>query len=175
VKEQVNHYYDTPGHDLLRRHMSLRVRNEDGALTVSLKRGKGWREGYLAGEELEAPVPGTAGDFEGADPGQWDVPPIGVLRDEFGQLDLVRLGTVRNTRRVYRLPEGIRLEVDRTEFPDGADEYEVEAEWEDEEEVRRVVAGLLDQWGMQWTPQTKTKHQRFLEHAGLRPNSGDPL
>jgi len=172
VRHQVNYYFDTPGHDLLRRHVSLRVRDEDGRLTVSLKRGGGWSEGYLAGEELEAPVPPGVDDPSRSDPSEWNVPPVRVLRDEFKSLSLVCLGSARNTRRVYDLPEGIRLEVDRTEFPGGRIEYEVEAEWHDEEEVRRVVTRLLDGWNLRYAPQTRTKHERFLAAAGLAPKDG---
>jgi hypothetical protein len=73
---------------------------------------------------------------------------------------------------VYDLPEGIRLEVDRTEFPGNRIEYEVEAEWHDEEEVRRVVTGLLDGYNVRYSPQTRTKHERFLAAAGLAPKEG---
>jgi uncharacterized protein YjbK len=172
VKEQVNYYFDTPRHDLLRRHVSLRVRDEDGRLTVSLKRGGGWSEGYLAGEELEAPVPAGVEDPARAEPWNWDIPPVRVLKDEFESLDLVCLGSARNTRRVHDLPDGIRLEVDRTEFPGGRMEYEVEAEWHDEEEVRRVVTRLLREWKVRYSPQTRSKHERFLAAAEIARSGG---
>jgi uncharacterized protein YjbK len=161
---QVNHYYDTSDRALLGARMSLRFREEEGKSWFSLKRMGGWSEGYLRGEELEAEVREKISDPAQLDPYHWDLPPIRFLRRQFGALRLVWQGSIRNTRRVYSLGEGIRMEVDRTEFPGGRVEYEIEVECQDEEKARHLLLGLLDSRGVRWVPQTKTKQQRFLEY-----------
>lgn len=167
---QVNHYYDTADRALWRRRMCFRLREQEGRFIVALKRGRRWNDGYLVADELEAELPESIPDPRVFDPYRWDALPVQFLQKELGSPGLVWLGSIRNTRRVYALPHGMRLEVDATEFPGGAVEYELEAEWPEEEEIRATVVGLLDAWGVRWKPQTRTKYQRFLEYLG--PNEG---
>jgi uncharacterized protein YjbK len=170
IKRQVNHYYDTAHGDLLQRSQCLRLREENGRFILTLKRGRGWKNGYLDADEFELILPRRIHDPESFDPRRWDSSLARLLEAAIGSAPLVWVGAVRNTRWVYPLPNGMRLELDATVFPGERIEYELEAEWHDEEEVREAVTRLLDSSGVGWVPQTKTKHQRFLEYLDREPD-----
>jgi len=167
IREQVNHYYDTPRFELLRRHMCIRLREEQGKRILALKRGRGWRHGYLDADEAETEIPPQPIDPATFDPLSLDLLPVRILKRDLPPGPLNWIGSIRNTRRVYRLRPGLTLELDATLFPGDRTDFELEVESDDEENVRREVVGLLEEWGVRWAPQTATKHQRLLSILGL--------
>lgn len=89
--------------------------------------------------------------------------PLERLRHDFPGVErMVPLGQVQNLRIRYPLPTGDTAELDRTEFPGGGLDYELEVETEQPEEVERYLQSL----GVPLEPQSKTKFRRFLEAIG---------
>ena len=76
------------------------------------------------------------------------------------------MARIRNERR--RIPyESFLLEVDRTRYPDGTVEVEVEVETEDIEGARATVEAVARLVNVRLVEQPKTKYRRFLERVGL--------
>ncbi len=161
---QVNLYLDTPEGGLSAAHGALRLRQEGETRTLTYKRGLSQTGSFFEILELEAEVDqplwqtlasGQLPDFP--------LEPLERLRQDFpGVKRLVALGQVQNLRICYPLPTGDTAELDRTEFPGGGLDYELEVETERPEEVERHLVSL----GVPLEPQSKTKFRRFLESIG---------
>ncbi len=137
---QVNHVFDTPGRDLRGRGLTLRLREEDGRWTVTLK-GPSRRVGAARDrEELEAAIDaagaaaildGEASPLDALEPAPGPGGLLATARSLAG--DRVRsLGSFRNRRTRVRASvpgHGVAvLEIDRTELPGGRIDHEVELE-----------------------------------------------
>ncbi len=198
---QVNHYYETPENHLARARVSLRLREEtevgtpgragDGAapaaeaprflLTV---KEAGLRAGALmVRPELESELDGDAwAALRGGSThfAELDLPPIHRLReavDGFPGLALAELGTVKNLRDVFGLEdESIAMEIllDRTAYPDGSQEFELECELPQADAGRgaRVLRGLFDELDIDWRPSQVGKYVRFRRKIGRAAEGG---
>ena len=185
---QTNHVLDTEDRRLGRTRHALRLREEAGGVVLTAK-GPGREVGASTGSRIEAEIeldPRLVPDvFEGR------LDPVALLRSRLGDaayeelwrgLEAARggrplrvLGRFENDRRVVpvTLPSGLLLEVeiDRTRFPDGRVDEEVEIELPDErlaDEVERWLERTLRAAGIASTPGTP-KLARF--HASLREGS----
>jgi inorganic triphosphatase YgiF len=168
---QRNEYFDTAGGALGRRGYGLRLRDENGALRLTLK-GPGRPAGALI-ERSETEVALDHADAEALRAGLRTLGslPLAVAPDlarEAGASPLCSLGVLENERRVYDLGEA-RLELDRSLYPDGSVTHEAEIEWPDP--VRpfpeAAVRDLFERAGVPWRIEPKSKLARLLER--LRP------
>ena len=176
VVHQRNHYFDTGDGCLVRRGLMLRVRDEDGEINVTLKgpakcHGSAWvrtevEEGLE--RDLWEQILGGQRALEHV-----DVAPLRMLEPILGGRTLKLLGWVDNERRIHRLSSGpldLTVELDRTRFPDGSEEYELEVE-EDrhrQEAAETCLREMMSELGLSWELQSKGKYQRFREKLGDR-------
>lgn len=191
-KRQLNHVFDTADGRLRRQRYSVRLRFEDGCPILTAK-GPGRRvsgdtavrdeaeatiderlaRDILAGardpvQVLRQRVP--AGAFE---------PLWRGLAEARGGLPLETMGAFENRRRVVpvRLPSGVALEVeiDRTRFPDGHEDDEVEIELPSHElaaEVEDWLAARASEAGVATAPATP-KVARFYARRSEPPARAD--
>lgn len=167
---QVNLYLDTPEGGISAAHGALRLRRERETRTLTYKRGLSQTGSFFEILELEAEVdePLWQALASGLLP-ELPLEPLERLRQDFpGVKQLVPLGQVQNLRIRYPLPTGDTAELDRTEFPGGGLDYELEVETERPEEVERHLHTL----GVILAPQSKTKFRRFLEAVGRARERG---
>lgn len=197
VRQQRNHYFDTPAGELRQRHYGLRLREEEGAgFTVTLKGPSRIQDGVTVRREDERAVAGeearrwlAAGttlreiglplreDLAGIR-GDAQVRSLGMLANERRSFDVraphVELGEAASVPagdRAEKTPRGVdfTLEIDRSLHADGAVEWELEVELSDEAAaaVRAGLQAWLAHAGVPWRPQTRGKFRRFLEHRGI--------
>lgn len=177
VIEQRNHYLTDPDGTLTKGRVMLRVRERwevvdaerrliDAVMTAKRKRSdahgifvadehehavelKAWRA-FTAGE-------GTMEGLEGA--------ALAWVRGEVGLKALAVQGAMTNRRHVVPWA-GLTLEVDRTEYPDGTVDAEIEVETDDPEAARGLLDRLAHDAEVALTPQSLTKYERFLARGG---------
>jgi uncharacterized protein YjbK len=159
--QQINHVFDTDDRRLDQQKYAVRLRVEDGASILTAK-GPGRIVGAHASSRTEAEA--RIEDDVAAEVLAGRLDPIEVLRSRvhgpaFEELwsglgharagrALSEVGHFRNQRRVVRLTEpggrALDVEIDRTSFPDGHVDDEVEIEVPDEADVPAVEAWLDD-------------------------------
>jgi cellulose biosynthesis protein BcsQ/uncharacterized protein YjbK len=183
---QVNHVFDTPRRELSRHGYALRLREEQGVFTITLKGPVFERDGdpalaSKAEEEVRidaswavevlggrrSPLTTLARRARGPGPAV-----VEAARALVGSQPLERVGSFRNVRQrvgPVALPSTGRaldvvLEFDRTEFPGGRTEYEVEVEVDaaDAEVCGPALQRLFADAGVPWTTST-SKAGRFFE------------
>lgn len=155
--QQLNRYFlpSQPGKTM------VRIREEFGALMLTVK-GQGTRtdQGYYVRSECNSPIPPELLfqlQGEGTVSGP-DVPAcLATLTGPFRFI-----GFLFNTRRTYDW-RGLQLELDHTEYPDGAHVWELEVETPHPEQVSAQVAGVLTQAGLRWKPSEKGKFSLLLD------------
>ncbi len=168
---QENHYFDSHDLRLLRARAMFRLRRTD-RLVLGFKLGGETREtaGYFDFLEVEEAVPPETLDAALASPSTLlessYAPALAVLK-RFGRVALDYLGCLLNERRCIEGP--YRLEIDRMQFSDGAESYQVEIETDDPEGASRWVDAEMRDRGIAATPHHKTKLEEFLEHRSARP------
>ncbi|MEW6279767.1 MAG: CYTH domain-containing protein [Candidatus Eremiobacterota bacterium] len=163
--EQVNVYLDTASSQIEAMRAALRLRREGGQLLLTYKRGRAQTGAYFEIAEFEVPI--TPDQWLGLETGSSlpDLEPLQELHRDVPSLDpLVCLGRVENLRRRYPLPTGDVAELDRTVFPNGRVDYELEVETADPEAVERW---LREHAGFPLVAQQTTKYRRFLD--AIRP------
>jgi uncharacterized protein YjbK len=185
---QTNYVFDTADLSLSRARHTLRLRVEPGAALLTAK-GPTREVGTSTGSRTEAEIaiePDLAAEVL-----RGGVDPLRVLRTRLGEQGYERLwrdldaivgarplellGSFENERSVVRaiLPGGlpVSIEIDRTRFPRGRTDEEVEIEVPDERAVRDAEEWLdqtLDRAGIASMP-SSPKIARF--HAALRGGS----
>jgi uncharacterized protein YjbK len=176
VVHQRNHYFDTGDGCLVRRGLMLRVRDEDGEIIVTLK-GPAKRHGFASvrteveeglQRDLWEQILHGQGALE-----HLDAAPLRMLEPILGGRTLKLLGWIDNERRIHRLSSGpldLTVELDRTRFPDGSEEYELEVEVDRhrQEAAETYLRDILSELGLSWELQSKGKYQRFREKLGNR-------
>lgn len=171
---QVNHFFDSASHDLRRARLALRLREEAAAFVVTLKGPELGAPGVLssrAEEELAIDAATARAILESrldplaalAEGPRGETPLVRKARGLVAGAPLERLGGFENERlRVgpLRLPGAgssgpLVFELDRTRFPGGRVERELEVEVPFEaatEEVERALRDLLDRLGIGFRP-----------------------
>lgn len=163
--EQVNTYLDTPDRAVAGGRGMVRLRSENGERVLTFKRGVRVEGGYFEAREVEVPLGeaewerARAGDLEALEA----LEPLRALRDSGVRGPLAPSGEVRNLRQRFPLPSGEVLELDRTLFPNGREDFEIEVETRRPEEIRREVQALAERAGIELEVQRRTKYERFLE------------
>lgn len=160
-RRQVNHLFDTDDRRLRRSRYVVRLRTEDDAAYLTAK-GPGRRVGGDTVSRVEAEAAVDPGDVDELLAGRLE--PLCVLRrslpghayaDLWRGLDAARAcrplraaGSFENLRRVVdvTLPSGVELEVeiDRTQFPGGRVDSEIEIELPCDDLVAEVEQWLDD-------------------------------
>jgi uncharacterized protein YjbK len=169
TRELVNHYFrgDAQGR-LDRGEAMVRLRTAGGRAWLAYKSGL-VREGALfrcREEEDEIAPPLAEAILEGAqDPLALPLPSARAAREALGASPLRVAGCSRTRRTAVRLPDGDLAEIDRSTFPGGAEDWEIEIETSDPAGSERALRRLLGPPGIVLRPQTKTKYRRFLEAA----------
>lgn len=173
VHRQVNTYFDTPDGRLRRsRALMVRIRDEDGRFEVTAKDRGARQEGVRSARERSEPL--DAGDVADVLGGRrpltsLDVPLCRTLAAEAGG-PLGPIGATVNIREVYPLQGGYVAEVDRTEFPGGRVDHEVEIELREPHHTadgaRAAIAGALLEAGVPDPSPARGKYARFLESVG---------
>jgi uncharacterized protein YjbK len=163
--DQVNLYLETADRQVASGRRMVRLRREGGRWILTYKRGLQVQAGYFEAREVEAVLcAGPEADWSQADlPALEQLAPLQALRADGVAGNLSICGEVHNLRARYRLSNGDILELDRTRFPGGREDWEVEVETRRPEEVRALLAGLSDQAGVALEEQRQTKYERFLE------------
>jgi uncharacterized protein YjbK len=163
--EQVNTYLDTSEAELRERRIMARIRCEGPRVCLTVKWRPRHEAGYFQAEEREADLAARTPE-EALETGEARRV-LSKLCPETVELPAGALrvvGTLYNRRRRYRL-EGFDLELDHTNYGDGAEDFELELETADPEGAAALVRRLLAAAGAQGEPQTRTKYERFLEHV----------
>ncbi|MCA9522984.1 MAG: CYTH domain-containing protein [Myxococcales bacterium] len=158
--EQRNFYLDSPGGRLRGARVMLRVRVTQTSSVLALKRQLARPEdGYfrMYEEEVELHHP-WRGDLEVLA----QIPLVTQLAHDLGIECLVVVGEMQNLRLCYPR-ESFLLELDRTLFPDGSVDFEIEAETDEPAVVADEIAMLCASAGARFRPQTLSKFQRFLQ------------
>ncbi len=187
VIHQRNHYLDTPHGALRSRGYGLRLREESpGSISVTLK-GPASTQGALT-ERSEDEIVIERPEAERILSGQATfaslrLPSPPGIAAACAADPLSCWGVTENERRTFRLRveassgggHGLDVELDRTTYPDGSIDCELEAEWPDPEAPfpEGELRALLARAGAQWRPQEQSKLAR-LRHRGrsMLPNSG---
>jgi chromosome partitioning protein len=187
AREQLNHLFDTPRGALRAAGLALRLREEGGHFTLTAKGPSAANGDAAVADRPEEEVTLDAGwayDLLGGRRSPLDVlrtrlaPARPALLDALeaaaGNKHLQRAASFRNVRRrvgPVRLAAGeaepveLVLELDRTEFPDGRIEHEVEAEVPPEKagDAQRALEQLFAQAGLPWAPATSKMERLFAK------------
>ncbi len=191
VVDQHNVYVRDPAGLLADQRVMLRVRGAIDADTGTLRRvrltvkrrkpsrGQDEDTDVLVAEEREADVPiarWQALRHGTLDPMTLSLPPLAFLRDELGVTRTERVGVMVNRRHVVPW-NGFILEVDRTEFPGGRVEAEIEVETDHDRigEARQRLQELAAKIGVKLQPQPLGKFSRFRSYCSLDMGGGSKL
>jgi uncharacterized protein YjbK len=167
---QINHYFRSPDGRVPGDRGVVRIRVEKGRAVFGVKLGGPLRQGLASSLEYETPWEGPAEEIPSAADMLWESGFQGMkaIEEAFGgRVRLLWVGRMENRRKVYRVQGGLCLEVDASRYSSGAEDFEVELETGEPDRDRPRLEALLDDLGIRYAPQTETKYQRFLRHAGL--------
>ena len=189
---QENHFFDTADQALNRAKLACRLRREAGRFTLTLKGPTQATAGGLVSDRREEEIELGAGvaaavlaqelqplvamrEAPGMDESRRAL--IGEIETHTGGASLVRLGAFENERTrvaatldLGRGPEPFTLEFDRTTFPGGKVEYEVELELsrgEDPAAAERALASLCAAARVEGEP-APSKAKRFFAALARR-------
>jgi len=173
AREQLNHFFDTPGGALRRARLALRLREEAGRFRLTAKGPAAATadEALADRPEEEVSLDATwAFDLLGERRSALEVlvarlgprhpPLVDELLRAAGDRPLRRVASFRNERRQLGPlelpgadgPVSLTLELDRSEFPGGRVDHEVEAEVvpAQAEAARAALASLFSRAGLPW-------------------------
>ncbi len=172
---QENLFFDTPDRSLEKAGWAFRVRLEEQRAFITLKgRRSESPEGLAVRTEIESPLPlELALQFKTKGISIENLPE--KIADQLHRIAVtepltLRLG-FRNHRLAVPYPAGeceLILEIDRTEFPDGSVDYELEVEIADEKLYERItgeITRLLERCNVPVVFQPKSKFQRAVEKS----------
>lgn len=174
--EQLNAFFDTPDRQLARLGWAFRVRATDHHGLMTLK-GLPTAQGAAAiRPEIEEAIElqtaldiihlrREALDFASA--------PVAWIKGNNVHGELVRLVMFKNTRLYKQVTLDDRpyqFEIDKTDYPDGSVEYELEVELPDrsaEHQTTASLRSLFDRLAIPFLLQGESKFARALQKAGL--------
>jgi uncharacterized protein YjbK len=191
--QQLNHFFDTRNHALLAHGLTLRLREEAGRHTLTLKgeERRATADGTLTErleEEVRLPLEVALDVLQGTIPprealakrlGEAGAPALRALDAALGGAELHYVGKFENRR--TRLPpvsldaggSGVTVvfELDRSTFPGGAVEHEIEVELRaagcDAAVVHASLVALLERAGVRWVA-AESKARRFFDSLRSR-------
>ena len=175
VREQHNHYLTDSAGTLSAAGVMVRVReswkiegdrHERVQIVLTTKVRTAAEGGVFVAIEHEQPLaPEIWDDFlasGGALP-TGDGEALDWLRAHHPVADLVLIGKMHNRRHRVHV-DGFELEIDRTTFPGGVIETEIEVETTDITGARALVADVARRAGIDLVEQTQGKYRRFLRY-----------
>jgi uncharacterized protein YjbK len=175
-EHQINAFFDSEAHTLLKSGWGLRVRAENNRGLVTLKGSSGTDvDMAVIREEIEEEVSrGLALAIINLETDilSVEVSPIAQIRTRYPDLAPARLVRFENQRlcKHHRIGDYQYLfELDKTEFADGSCDYELEMEVEQQEQVGVVVESLRRLFASLNIPferQPETKFARALARTG---------
>ena len=166
-----NAFFDSLEKELAGAGYVLRVRSTDQAGSITLKSSGSQRDALAVREEIIGEIGSVMARriIEGhADLMTIETEPVVVVRRMFPDLKPQLMLQFRNERHVkrHRLGEcDIEFEIDKTEFADGSNEYEIEVELADVDQfepVNTCLMRLLHTLSIPYIAQTKSKFERAL-------------
>lgn len=176
-QHQTNCFFDTEDHKLQDAGWAFRVRVFEDAGLITVKGLPSEEKGSaVVREEIEAEVPrGTALNVVNLelDVLDLDIKPVSFIRKKFPGIRLAKLlkfTTIRQEKK-YKIGDyWYPLVVDKTEFPDGSVDYELEVELPDTSHVVRVednLKKLFDSLDIPFEKAEESKFARALKHSRL--------
>ena len=166
IAVQENYYFYPQNREIGNINEMLRLRREGGSVIATYKRGRSARDGAFVADEFEETL--SSAEFAEVISGRrnlsaFDIAPVREAKRDFGSVNFALLGRVENERTKVRMPSGDVLELDRTSFPDGSADYELEVETDDAEVMRGYLLDVFRRLDIDAVAQTKTKFERFME------------
>jgi uncharacterized protein YjbK len=168
--EQDNRFFDTSDRRLRRAALNLRLRRENDRVLMTCKgRGGIGADGEHRHSEWEEWLDATQWEVISrgqVDAGDLPLPP--PIRDALGDGALESLGGFANRRLEFHQHESptVLLCLDRTAFPGGRIDHELEIETSNAAENATRWRRQLDSWGIRFAPQPLTKFARYLALVG---------
>lgn len=156
VTEQTNHYYDTAEMQLVKAHITCRVREIKGVhyLQMKLPTGVEFSRTELEKQLGEQLPESLSAEMLNALSGRSDMP------------DVKRLGSLTTHRSIKQL-DGAEIDLDKSSYF-GKTDYELEIEFTDETAARRLLAEIKAAAGIESSGEVSLgKIHRFLRVAGL--------
>ena len=173
---QLNHYMlGNPDGALARGEAMLRLRESGGSFVLAFKSRLSVEGAYFSCREVEAPIPAREAAALLADGADLTAsgPPPWRLAAVVDPSPWVRSAGTSCTYRVRApLPTGDLAELDRSLFPGGIEDYELEVETTTPKPVQDLVAELGRSLGLVLPPQTRTKYRRFLDAIRAQGRAG---
>lgn len=174
-EHQVNAFFDSEDTLLLQAGWGLRVRADNDRGLVTLKRTTGEDQAMaIVRQELESEIPrGVAREIIDlhAEVDSLDCAPLEIVQEKFPDIQLRRIARFENKRlrKQHRIGDyQYTLELDRTEYPDGSSDYELEMELERAEQIDVVTNSLkrlFESLNIPFEHQGLTKLERALERT----------
>ncbi len=177
VIEQHNHYLCALDGSLAASKTMARVRSQrrtdssasDPWIVLTVKRRRSPADDglFIAQEHEERVAHDVWQRFKDQEDAEWvgSGPASSEVHAVCGPSGRLRVfGVMTNLRTVVQV-EGFTLEIDRTSFPDGSVDTEVEVETDDPDGARVLLARLARDAGVSMTPQSLGKYARFLQRT----------
>ena len=172
VIRQSNHYLVCVDRRTTAAGVMVRLRTEERgderSACVTLKRRVRASDGVFLSWELEEPIDyGAALSIIEGQLSLMDVDHRAVrwLSEELHVNALRHQGRLLNLRHVIDF-DGYVLEVDRSEFPDGSIDVEIEVETDDPQGAKQTVCRLTQREGIAVSEQHVGKYTRYLNRGG---------
>ncbi|MCH7948507.1 MAG: CYTH domain-containing protein [candidate division Zixibacteria bacterium] len=175
-ENQQNSFFDTPDGKLAKAGWALRVRAEKKQGLVTIKSIPAKPGLAVIRQEIETVIPKR--DAIDILNGQMDlmsleIMPIDYIKNNFGvkQVEgLVKFDNLRQ-KKLFKIEDSnYMLEIDKTEFSDGSNDYELELELSDTgriDDVEVALRRLFSQLDIPFVRQTESKFARALKKAGI--------
>lgn len=173
TKHQDNLYFDAADGTWGAAGFAVRLRDEDGAVRLTVKtKGSDAGDFVARGEWETSMTPDAAAALrDGGDPLLDAVQDLlardgASIPESLAAVRLVPVGSMRNVRRRAALPghEDLTVEADETTFPNGDVRFEVELEVPDVARAPEASAALrraFEAAGVAWRPSKVTKRERL--------------
>ncbi|AMA71536.1 MULTISPECIES: CYTH domain-containing protein [Aneurinibacillus] len=165
--QQTNYYFDTPDFYMGKNGVMLRVREENGTWILCAKIKQKSQSSAISAIELETEI---SPDMFVKGRGKPEIlvnllPPEGqeAIYRLITPSELVLRGTLHNERRILHIIDDYTFELDRTFFPNGQEEYELEIEGMKDEAACQRVMQMLTKMGYSYSVNQKSKYQRLQE------------
>jgi len=175
-KRQINYFFDTDDFSLEDNGWALRIRDREGDGTITLKGLETRdRQGLTIRPEIEESFP-TYLIPEAIKQGlHIDRIPANLKEITLAFIDSLRLNlrvsfeTERTTVLHKINDQDIDFEIDRTVYPDGSVDFELEIELEDKSETPAAIKytrEVFERLGIEWKLQSASKFARALKKSG---------
>lgn len=173
---QQNGFYDSDDRKLAKSGWALRVRVEKKRGLVTIKSIPEKPGLAVIRQEIEADIPRRDsidilnGDM---DVMELEVMPVEYIKDKIAKVkveQLVRFDNLRQ-KKLFKIEDAsYMLEIDKTEFSDGSNDYELELEMSDTsrmDTIEQALRRLFSQLGIPFVRQKESKFARALKRAKI--------